>query len=218
MSNQYDFGVRFQNFHWSKITIENLLEQSKKQKNSSTLIYAALECRIIIERLEFETIVISANSRFTIEDFNDIKKQHGIQRANKQYNALKYKYQTFSEAFSQVVTPELRLKAFNYSKSDKIKDKLSQYLHIYSRTDEELAFESSFIQQGYSDVQSAIDFLHSYLSKNEDGYYSGVLDFMTLPEPIRNEFVSWLNSSEQNIEGLTERLIRIVKSVNIERK
>jgi hypothetical protein len=206
MSNKYDFGVRVQNPHWSKITIEKLLEQSKKQKNTTTLIYAALECRNIIERLEFETIVMSANSRFTIEDFNDIKKKHGIQKANMKYNALKFKYQTFSEAFSQVVKPELTLKAFNYSKSEKIKAKLSQYLHIYSRTDEELAFESSFIQQGYSDVQSGIDFLLDYFSIDENGYYFGILDFETLSESLRNEFASWLNSSEQNIEGLTERL------------
>jgi len=44
---------------------------------------------------------------------------------------------------------------------------------------------------------------------DNNGYYYGILDFMTIAEPMKNEFLSWLNSSEQNNDELTERLIKI---------
>lgn len=209
---QYNFRIRFQNLSWSFITIENLLKQSRETSNANLLIYAAFESRHIIERIEFESIVMSANSRFTIEDFENIKKYHGIQKANKEFNALKYKYQTFSESFSKSVRPDLNLKVYDYKKAEEIKGKLSQYLHIYSRTDQELEFESSFIQSGFIEIESAIDFLKSFISLDGDGYYYGILDFMTIADPMKNEFISWLNSSEQKNDELTERLIKIVNN------
>jgi len=210
MNNQYNFRIRVQNLIWSFITIENLLRQSKETKNPTLLLYAAVESRNILERIEFETIVMSANSRFTIDDFESIKKHHGIQKANKEFNALKFKYQTFSESFSKAVRPDLNLKTYDYKKSEDIKGKLSQYIHTYSRTDQELEFESSFIQSGFNEIQSAMDFIKSFVTIDNNGYYYGILDFMTIAEPMRNEFLTWLNSSEQNNDDLTQRLIKIV--------
>jgi hypothetical protein len=45
---------------------------------------------------------------------------------------------------------------------------------------------------------------------DNDGYQFGILNFMTIAEPMKSEFISWLNSSEQNNDELTERLIKIV--------
>ncbi len=214
MNNLYNFRMRVQNLSWSFTTIENLLKQSKESKNATLVIYAAMESRHILERIEFENIVMSANSRFTINNFDNIKKHHGIQKANKEFNALKFKYQTFSESFSKAVRPDLNLKLYDYKKAEDIKGKLSQYIHIYSRTDQELEFESSFIQSGFIEIQSAIDFLKSYVSTDNNGYYYGILDFMTIAEPMKNEFLTWLNSSEQNNDDLTQRLIKIVNEKN----
>jgi len=101
------------------------------------------------------------------------------------------------------------LNVYDYRKAEEIKGKLSQYIHIYSRSDQELEFESSFIQSGFVEIQSAIDFVKIYVSLDNNGYYYGILDFMTIAEPMKNEFLSWLNSSEQNNDELTERLIKI---------
>ncbi len=214
MKKQYDFKIRFQNISWSFITIENLLKQSKETKNASLLIYAAFESRHILERIEFEIIVTSANSEFTIDDFENIKKHHGIQKANKEFNSLKFKYQTFSESFSKAIRPDLNIKVYDYKKAEEIKRELSQYLHIYSRTQEELEFESAFIQSGFLVIQSSIDFLKNYISLECDGYRFGILNFMTIAHPIKSEFTSWLSSSEQNNDKLTERLIQIVNNKN----
>lgn len=210
MNNPYNFRMRVQNLDWSFITIENLVNQSKESKNTTLVLYAALESRNLLERIEFESIVMSANSRFTIDDFESIKNHHGIQKANREFHSLKFKYQTFSESFSKAVRLDLNLKLYDYKKAEELKGKLSQYIHIYSRTDQELEYASSFIQNGITEIELAIDFLKSYVTKDSTGYYFGILDFMTIAETMKNEFETWLNSSEQNNDDLTQRLIKIV--------
>jgi hypothetical protein len=74
MKQQYKFQTRIQNPHWNLIHIENLMELSNQNKNPSFVIYAAIESRNILERIEFELIVMSANSIFGFEDFENIKK------------------------------------------------------------------------------------------------------------------------------------------------
>ncbi|MCP4552761.1 MAG: hypothetical protein GY834_12135 [Bacteroidetes bacterium] len=212
MNQKYSFYSRYQNINWSFIHIETLLRFAKRKNNPSFAIYAALESRNIIERIEFELIVMSANSKFGIKDFENIKDKHGIQKANKEFNTLKFRYQTFTESFSKAVKPDLNLRVYNFKKAEKIKGNLSQYLHTYSRSDNELEFESLFIQEGFDVIQSAVDFLKDYFPKDDKGYYLCVLDFMTLVEPMKKEFKIWLNSSEQDNENLTERLINIAKN------
>jgi len=212
MKQQYNFHTRIQNPTWSMIQIENLLEYSRQNKNSSFIIYAAFESRALLERIEFELIVMSANSTFGIEDFENIKKRHGIQKANKKFNTLKFRYQKFTESFTKAVKSDLALKTYNFKESEKIKENLSKYLHIYSRTDKELEFESEFIQEGLNHIKTATDFLKSYFSKDTNGIYLGALDFNTLAEPMKIEFQKWLNGTEPNNKKLTERLLEIVNN------
>ncbi len=216
MKQQYGFHTRIQNPQWSIIHIENLLELSRQNKNPSFIIYAAFESRNLLERIEFELIVMSANSIFGIEDFENIKKRHGIQKANKKFNVLKFRYQTFTESFTKVVKPGLGLQTYNYKESEKLKENLSQYLHLYSRTNKELEYESEFIQEGFNHINKSTEFLNSYFSIDTNSLYYGVLDFMTLAEPMKNEFKKWLNETEQKNEKLTKRLLEIVNINNKE--
>jgi len=214
MKLQYNFHTRIQNPNWNIIHIENLLEYSRQNKNPSFVIYAAFESRTLLERIEFELIVMSANSAFGIEDFENIKKRHGIKKANKKFNTLKFRYQTFTESFTIAVKPDLNFQTYNYKESEKLKENLSQYLHLYSRTDKELEYESEFIQEGFNHIKKSTEFLNSYFSKDTNSLYYGVLDFMTLAEPMKIEFKKWLNDSEQKNEKLTKRLLGIVNNNN----
>lgn len=208
----YSFHHRLQNVNWSFVQIDNLLRYAVVNKNSSFVLYSAFECRNIIERIEFEIIVMTSNSSFGIKEFEDIKKRNGIKDANSKFSALKYRYQTFTESFIKAVLPELSMKPFNFKEAELIKTNLSQYIHIYSRMDEELIFNSSYIESGIHCVNSAIDFLKSYLIKDTEGYCFVNLDFMTIEESMRIEFQNWLKSNEQNNEALTIRLKKLLKA------
>jgi len=216
MKQQYNFHTRIQNPNWSIIHIENLLELSQKNKNPSFLIYAAFESRNLLERIEFELIVMSANSTFGMEDFENIKKRHGIKKANKKFNTLKFRYQTFTESYTIAVKPDLNLQTYNYKESEKLKETLSQYLHLYSRTENELEFESEFIQKGFEHIKATTDFIENYITKDTNGIYFGVLDFMTLIEPMKIEFKKWIDETEQNNGKLTKRLLEIVNNQKTE--
>ncbi len=210
MKQTYEFNKRIQNVNWSLIHIETLLNYSRENKNPSFVIYAAFESRHLLERIEFEIIVMSANSKFGHQDFVDIKKRHGINKANKKFNSLKFRHQTFTEAFAKAVKPELNFNFFNYKESESLKENLSQYLHLYSRMDDELEFESDFIQNGFIRIKATKDFLESYFTKDLNGVYFGVLDFTTISEAMKIEFNNWLTTTKQNNESLTKRLAEIV--------
>lgn len=212
MKQTYEFNERIQNVNWSLIHIDTLLNYARENKNPSFVIYAAFESRHLLERIEFEIIVMSANSKFGLQDFEAIKKRHGINKANKKFSALKFRYQTFTEAFAKAVKPELKLNFFNFKESETLKENLSQYLHLYSRMDNELEFDSDFIQNGFIHIKATKDFLESYFTKDLNGFYFGVLDFTTINESMKSEFNNWLGASEQNNETLTKRLIEIVNN------
>jgi hypothetical protein len=89
--------------------------------------------------------------------------------------------------------------------------KLADYIHIYMRTDEELEFESPFIQKGVVIVESTLDFILNSIGKDENGFIQATLNFNTLNEPMKAEFSDWLNRKDEDIEGLKER-IRKIKS------
>ncbi len=74
--------IRKQNLSWSIIQIKVLLNQSERDKSSTFLIYAALECRIIIERLELAPLVMAASSLDDNTWKNELDKFKGIQKLN----------------------------------------------------------------------------------------------------------------------------------------
>jgi hypothetical protein len=110
------------------------------------------------------------------------------------------------------VKPDLNSQTYNYKESERLKENLSQYMHLYSRTNYELNFESSFIQDGLQYIKEATDFIENYVTKDVNGIHYSVLDFMNLSEPMKAEFQKWLFAKEQDNKELTKRLIEIVKS------
>ncbi len=212
MAQEYDFNQRWQNISWYIETIDVLTQNAVEKKCPSFLIYACLESRNIIERIEFEMIVMSANSRFSIQDFEKIKNRHGIQKANKKFNSLKHRYQLFAESYIKAIGAKLNIKAYDFNKAEKIKRDLSQYLHIYSRTDEELYFGSEFIKDGFSLIKKTTDFVRDHISHTTDGFMLCVLDYNSLREPFRSELYAWVAGNEKSNASLTERLSAIASA------
>ena len=211
---KYNFHVREQNLDWSITQIEVLLDNCLKQKSTPYLLYAALESRMIIERVEFEILVMSAHESDDEEWITKIKEFKGIQKVNSKYKGLKMRYQTFTEAFSKVLIEHYPLKPFDFKKSETFESELSQYLHIYYRTKEELDFDSKFIQSGIELIKSTLSFLKNLFLKREDGYFFGVLNFSSLKDEVGIEFRDWLQRKDEDVESLTNRLIEINEKIN----
>jgi hypothetical protein len=177
--------------------------------NVSTVLYAAFEARNLLEKIEYDLIKMS-NDPSEWETIKDIARgKLGIDKANKTYKTLKYRYSSFSEALSKVDL-EFDLKLFDYKGCDYYQSELSQYIHIYYREPEEMSYESEFIQNGISLIKEVVDFIKNYWTKDkDDNYVFGTVMFNTLNGSIKDEFEKWKNSVSEDTEGLYQKLKEI---------
>jgi hypothetical protein len=191
---------------WSIEQLKTLLSTALNLKSSTIISYAALEARITIERIEFELLVMAAHKSLNLEWADLIETYKGIQRVNAKYNSLKYRYQTFTAAFSNALSVDLPLKPFQYKKSEEFLSRLAQYIHIYSTKPDDLQFESIYMQSGINLIKEFIAFLENMFPIVDGSYIYGIIDFSTLKHGMDVEFQNWLKETDENIEALTDRL------------
>jgi len=208
MSKQYDYHKREPHTSWQIVHIEVLLEEALKHENVSFVFYAALEARNILEQTEFDLILMSTDKTEWENVIALAKGKSGLEKGNQKYKALKYKYQSFSEALTKVIL-DFSLKIYDYKASDKFQSLLADYIHIYTRTPEELQFYSDYVQRGIGIVYETIAFIKSYYVKQDDGYVFGLLNFNTLSEALKKEFENWKNSVSEDTEALYEKIKKI---------
>lgn len=211
---KFDFNKRYQNIDWSIKQIEALLILAKRHNNSSFVIYAALEGRNIIERIEYEILVMAAH-KFLDESWKDlIESKNGIQKVNSKYKALRFKYQSFTEAFTNALIDDLSTKPFKFKLAEEIQSELAPYIHVYTRNDDDLNYGSLFISNGILLLQKIIKFLKNSFTLDSEGYVLATLDFDSLSVSYKIEFKNWIDSKEEQTDELTHRLIEINNKEN----
>lgn len=210
---KYDFHKKEQNISWSIHQMKTLIDLIKRQESTSLISYAALEGRMIIERIEFEILVMAVHNSQDIKWQDFIEEYKGIQKVNAKYKALKFRYQTFTEAFSRVIIDEFSIKPFDFKKAEEIQSSLNQYIHIYTRSDEDLKYEGRFIQDGIKLIEESIHYLENLFTYHEGSYVFGVLDFSSLKNGFEIEFDRWLKTLDEDIDELTTRLKKIANTI-----
>jgi hypothetical protein len=204
----YYYHNRVHHESWLLMHIDVLLTEAKKNQNVSFILYACLECRNLLEKIEFDLILMSTNEKSWQDLIVKMKVKGGIQNANKELKTLKYRLQTFSECISKV--SDLPVKAYDYKRSEELQKGLSDYVHIYTRTQDELTFGSEFINNGIEKIEETKTFIKSFFVKSDDSYTYGVLNFETLKGgKFFDEFTKWRNSVDTDTDALYERLKRI---------
>ena len=204
----YSYHKRIHHASWLLMHIEVLLNEARKHQNVSFILYACLECRNLLELIEFELILMSTNENSREELIDKMKVKGGIQSVNKELKILKFRLQTFSECISKI--SDLPVKAYDYKKSEELQKGLSDYIHIYTRSQEELTFGSEFINNGIAKIQETKTFIKTFFVKSDDSYTYGVLNFETLKGGrFFDEFINWRNSVDTDTDALYERLKKI---------
>lgn len=203
----YDYFKREHDLSYLMRHVEILLEEATTNESISSVIYACLECRNILEKIEFNLILMSTEEAEWSKIEEMAKGKSGIQKTNNEYKILRYRYQTFSEAISRV--SDLPVKAFDFKGSEQLQKRLSEYLHIYTKAPSDMSFYSEFIQKGIQAVKDTLDFVHNFFVKDEQGYSFGVLNFHTLNGSFKSEFDSWKKDVTEDTEGLYNRLKKI---------
>ncbi len=201
--------IRKQNLSWSIIQIKVLLNQIEKDKSSTFLSYAALECRIIIERLELAPLVMAASSLVDESWKNELENYKGIQSLNKKLKSLRYRYQSFTSAFAEAIFENCPLIPFDYKTAEDLQSKLAKYIHVYNKADDDFLFDSQYVKEGIKIIREALYFLENSCSNHEGSYRQGIIDFNTLSPEMKNEFNDWVNRKDEDIKALTSRLNKI---------
>ncbi len=206
---------RKQNLSWSIIQIKVLLNQTERDKSSTFLSYAALECRMIIERLELAPLVMAASSLNDNSWKDELEKFKGIQKLNSKLKSLRFRYQSFTSAFAEAVFDNCPLIPFDYKTAEDLQSKLAKYIHVYNKADKDFLFESKFVKEGIKTVKSALCFLENSCANHEGSYRQGIIDFKTLSPEMRNEFNDWVSRKDEDVAALTERLNKIREEKNM---
>lgn len=204
----YDFHKREPQNSWQLKHCEVLLDEAFTHNSTSLVLYAALEGRNLLEKIEFDIMLMSTDNTEWESLAQMAKGKNGLSRSNSKYKALKYRYQTFSEAIVKVIL-DFELNVYDFKTSEELQNKLAEYIHIYTRTPEELEYNSDFIQSGIKYINETISFVKSYFVVHNYGYSFGILNFSTLSGSMKNEFDKWKAGVSEDTDELYNKLKEI---------
>jgi len=183
---------------------EELIKIGKSGKNSSPLIYAALECRIALELMDLEFLLLSVKKDEREKFRIDSKSKNGIDRVNNKVGSLKFKYQYFLQAICEIL--DIDNKIYDYLKSKKLQYDLSTYIHSYYFIEVEINYESEYIQNCLKLVLDVISFVKSSMSYENGEYTMLGMEISSLPEDDKKVLNEWKKSSKMSYEQLKEKL------------
>jgi hypothetical protein len=208
MSNQpmeYKPDIRINNPIYLLRQVQELLIIAEHHKNSSSLIYACLECRIALELLDLNLILSTVKPVERLQILEDSKPKNGIDRVNRKVGSLKHKYQLFFQAICELF--EFGNEYYDYKKSKDLQYKVSTYIHSYHMSDEQLQFESENMQNCIKLIKEVDSFIKGSLPIEDGAYIVLGLEIESMPEDDKIVLDEWKTSNTMTYELLKEKLL-----------
>lgn len=199
---QFSHNRRVNEFEWIVCQINNLIKTSDADCNSSYVLYACLESRNLLELLEFTILKLSMMP----EEFNNkilfIEKKNGLEKCNKRIRTLNLKYQLFNSVCLKVGY-DLNSQSLKIKEVIDLKSQLARYIHSYYLSNEELKFESGFIQEGKNFCEKAIILYRESTIVSGDGKRKiSCFNPDTLSNGLKKIFEDWKKSPNENTKIL----------------
>ena len=194
----------------------DLREKAVRLQDVSKVLYACLESRTLLEIISANKLLCSVASSEREELRESMRPRHGINKANNQIKGLKLKLQEFGEAIGQ--SGGFSFPVYSFSESEKIQDILSQYIHSYTRLEQEMQFGSNYINTAISAIDDAIRFASDNLIYNEfRGTYILInFEMNSLPNWAKIILNDW--KQEGKIKNKEELKLRIKNAVEDSKK
>lgn len=207
----YKPDVRINNPIYLLRQVQELLYIAINNKNSSSLIYACLECRIALELLDLNLILSTVKPEERLQILEDSKPKNGIDRVNRKVGSLKHKYQLFFQAICELF--DFSNKYYDYKKSKDLQHKLSAYIHSYHMSNEQLKYESEDMQSCLNLINEVDSFIKGSLPKEDGAYIVLGIDIDAMPQEDKIILDQWKISHDMTYELLKEKL-----SKNLEKR
>jgi hypothetical protein len=200
----YKPDVRINNPIYLLRQAEELIKIGKSNENTSSLIYASLECRIALELMELNFLLHSVNRDEREKIIEDSKPKNGIDRVNSKVGSLKLKYQQFLQAVCEIL--DIDSEFYDYKKSKKFQHELSTYIHSYNLIDEEIKYQSAYMQQCLKLILDVISFVKSSMPYKDGAYTMLGMEIASMPEEDKLILNEWKISTKMTYEELNEKL------------
>lgn len=202
----YQPSKRTHNPSWLIHHSHDLLKKALRLEDSSKILYACLELRNCLEMVEFRLILASLEEHERSEVIALAKPHHGIEKTNKKVKTLNAKFQSFYKMVCEVYG--IKGNAFDFCKSSELKNDLSEYIHIYTRTESELAYGSAFLNAAIPLIASAIGFLEHALNKGDGVYKLQNISITTLSDDDQQILQRWKEGKIKDETDLKEILLK----------
>ncbi|WP_103072172.1 hypothetical protein [Aquimarina sediminis] len=200
----YKPDIRINNPIYLLKQVEELLKIATTHKNSSSLIYASLECRIALELMDLNFLLHSVTASEREQIIIDSKPFKGIDRVNRKVGVLKQKYQYFLQCVCELL--DVGIEYYDYKKSKDLQYKVSTYIHSYHMTNEELEYESEDMKICYNLILEVDEFIKSSLPEKDGTYTMIGMEIASMPEEDRQVLNDWKTSNTMTYEEMKEIL------------
>lgn len=202
----YQSSHREHDFAWILRHCKDLEEKAKRQKDVSKILYCALELRNCLEMVEFYFLLASVDPKLHLTIKEIASQWKGNEKANKKIKALNFKAQKFQELASE--SSDISTTLFSYKKCDELKNKLSKYLHTYTLTEDEIKYNSTFIQEAFKIFNETRNWIEKWLLFDGKTYTIASIRWDSLKPEQKKLFERWKDDL-LNEEQLKEELKRI---------
>ncbi|MFY0713060.1 hypothetical protein J1D01_05245 [Seonamhaeicola sp. NFXS20] len=190
--------------------VEALMQLGFQNKNTSSIIYSCLECRIALELLDLNKILLSVKPEEKLKIIEESKPKNGIDKLGQKKEILKERYQLFFQAMNEVLC--LNSKYYNFKKSKSLQFELSTYIHSYHMADEDLNFDSKNIQNAILLINEVDPFIKSSLIKKNNEYLCVGMEVESLPVEDKKLLIKWKNDFKMDYDELKKNLKKNVIS------
>ena len=201
----YHYQKRIHTISWIMKHSENLFYWGKETKDTSFILYCCYELRNVLEIIELELLYGSVGAyKKRMEILEKAKPKNGTKQVNDELKTLSHKYQVFYECVCEVTGTKGEY--FSFANSNAFKKELSNYIHTYTRLEQEMVFGSVFINDAIILIPKVVSFIDKSLMKDENGYTIQNLGRDDMKEEDKILFDEWRLDIVKDKEELKTRI------------
>lgn len=193
--------------------VKNHLQKAEEYKNSTSIIYACLEARNILEWLDMHTILLSVDEIEHDKIINESKPKNAIRKVGK--SVLKERYQVFFQLVCELgdlrslFGQQTNVKAYDFKESFRLQGELAPYIHSYWMKGRDVVNDSPVMIRARQIVDQVMLFLNNQLIRDGNYYHTIGIIVKDIPAEDYRLLQVWKNSNGNNVafQALKEGLI-----------
>lgn len=166
---EFNPEIRENTITWQMAYILTLLDYSSAKQDASVLIHACLESRNLLEKIEFDLVQAAMSPSQRKQYLKEMSRMDGTKNVFAKLEKSFHDYQTYLKALCKAYDFRIQPSDFNIKISRRYKTELNDYCHLYSKSDEDIVWGSSFLTEGDRKCREILKYIVTCKLMAEDG-------------------------------------------------